>query len=300
MPSLSQFFDAASLVRDADFTTLGYVDAATPGTLVFSDSIKYVRQACQNKHVTCLITTPDLVASTSGIAGVIACEVPRDAFYQLHERWVREDRYQVPIPPHRGVNCRIHPSAIVAEGCWIGDNVTIGENVVIRQPARIGSHVIMEPGVRIAVEGILYHRTDDGPRLIPHGGYVEIEDHVALMSGSTVVRSVHDTDVTRVGRAAIIGLNSVVGHEAKVGAHVVVSNQCVLARRCVIGQGAFIGTGTFIREHVKIGEKAQVMAGSVVISDVAAGATVSGNFATDHKPRMIQLAKDLRAARTTS
>ena len=298
MPLLSQFFDAGSIVRDADFTSLGYVDAAAAGTLVFSDAIKYVRQACQNASVTCLITTPALADSAASIQGLLISETPRDVFYQLHERWVAEARYQCPIIPHRGVNCRIHPSAIVADGCWIGDHVTIGENVVIRQPARIGSHVIMEPGVRIAVEGILYHRTDDGPRLIPHGGYVDIEDHVALMSGSTVVRSIHDTDVTRVGRASIIGLNSVVGHEAKIGPHVVISNQCVLARRCSVGQGAFIGTGSFVREHVQIGEKAQVMAGSVVISTVAAGATVSGNFATDHKARMVQLAKDLRAAKS--
>ena len=32
---------------------------------------------------------------------------------------------------YRGKKCRIHPSAVV-EGCWIGDNVTIGANAVVR------------------------------------------------------------------------------------------------------------------------------------------------------------------------
>lgn len=297
MPTLDQYFEASTIVRNADFQTLGYADAVHPGCLAFSDAIKYVQQVRQNPHVSCLITTPALVDMTEGIPGLVVCDNPRDVFYHLHERWVEEGRYQLPITPHRGVNCRIHPSAIVADGCWIGDHVIIGENVVIREPVRIGNHVTIEAAVRIGVEGILYHRTADGPRLIAHGGYVEIEDHVALMSGSSVVRSIHDTDVTRVGRAAIIGLNSVVGHEAKVGAHVVVSNQCVLARRCTIGQGAFIGTNSFVREHVRVGEKAQVMAGSVVISHVAPGTTVSGNFTSEHQPRMIRLARELRLAK---
>lgn len=294
MPRLSQYFDPATVVRDADFTTLGYVDAATSGTLAFSDSIKYVRQAAQNPAVTVLITTPALISAAEKIPGLIISEAPRDTFYHLHECWVAEQRYQWPFIAHRGENCRIHPTAVVAEGCHIGDHVTIGEYAVIRQPVYIGSHVTIEAGVKIGVEGILYHRTEDGPRLIPHGGYVRIEDHAALMSNATIVRSVHDTDMTLVGRAAIIGLYSTIGHEAKVGDHVVVSNQCVLARRCRIGAKAFIGTNSFIREHVQVGAGAQVMTGSVVINDVAAAAVVSGNFATDHKRRMYQHAKDLR------
>lgn len=297
MAHLSHYFDTQWIVRDEEFTSLGYVDAQQSGTLAFSDAVAYVRKANQNPAISVLITTPALVESCPAIKGVVAVEKPRDAFYQLHEQWINEGLYSPPITPHRGVNVKIHPSAVVADGCWIGDQVVIGENVVIRQPARIGNHVTIESGVRIAMEGILYHRTDDGMRIIPHGGYVDIEDHVALLTGSCVVRSIHDTDVTIVGRGSIIGLNSVVGHEAKVGPGVVVSNQCVLARRCTIGEGAFIGTNVFIREHVQIGEKAQVMAGTVVINAVAAGTTVSGNFATDHKVRIIRHAKGLREAR---
>lgn len=297
MPELNEHFPAQDILRQGSFTTLGYADSATPGTLAFSDGIKYVRQACRNPSVSCLITTAELAEEAEGAQGLVICKSPRDAFYHLHERWIAESRYQVPVTPHRGVNCRIHPSAVVDPGCWIGDNTVIGENVVIRQPAYIGNDVIIEPGVRIAMEGILYRRTPDGPRLIQHGGYVRIEDHVALMSGSTVVRSVHDTDVTLVGRSSIIGLNSVVGHEAKVGPQCVVSNQCVLARRSQLGKGVFIGTGSFVREHVHIGDLAQAMAGSVVIHHVRAGAVVSGNFTTEHQPRMMKFAQALRSQR---
>lgn len=297
MTELHECFSTKEILRSGSFATLGYADSATPGTLAFSDGIKYVRQACRNPAITCLITTAELAEEAGGAQGLVVCKSPRDAFYLLHERWIQEGRYKLPFTPHRGVNCRIHPSAVVDPGCWIGDNTVIGENVVIREPAYIGSHVTLEPGARIAMEGILYRRTADGPRLIRHGGHVRIEDHVALMSGSTVVRSVHDTDVTLVGRSSIIGLNSVVGHEAKVGPQCVVSNQCVLARRSQLGKGVFVGTGSFVREHVRIGDQAQVMAGSVVIHAVRPGAVVSGNFTTEHQPRMMKFAQSLRSRR---
>jgi UDP-3-O-[3-hydroxymyristoyl] glucosamine N-acyltransferase len=74
----------------------------------------------------------------------------------------------------------------------------------------------------------------------------------------------------------------------------VVSNHCVLARRCRLGDGAFLGTGAFIREHVAIGARANVMAGAVVIDDVAEEAVVSGNFATEHRTRMMEFVKSRR------
>lgn len=299
MPSLDQFFDSSRIHRHAEFERLGGVGSVHNGTLAYSDVIKYVRLAMHNPSVTCLITTPALAEAAEGIPGIVLSDSPRDDFFRLHSRWLAEKRYVFPFPSHRGEGCRIHSSAIVAENCWLGDNVVIGENVVIREGVRLGNDVLVEPGVCLSVEGILYHRTEDGPRIIGHGGYVDIEDNVALLCGSKVVRSVHDTDPTVVGRASIVGINSVIGHEAKVGAHVVVSNQCVLARGSHTGKGAFLGTGAFVREYVTIGANAQVMAGSVVINDVPAGGVVSGNFATDHKRRMMELAKELRLAHSS-
>jgi UDP-3-O-[3-hydroxymyristoyl] glucosamine N-acyltransferase len=297
MAKLSEFFAEGEIVREGEFATLGYADSARPGSLAFADSVKHVRMAAKNAAITCLITVPHLVEEVAPQCGVVACERPRDLFYRLHETWVRESRYVIPFGAHRGMHCRIHPSAIVAPGCWIGDHVEIGELVVIREPVKIGSHAVIEPGVKVGMEGILYHRTPGGPRIIKHGGMVEMGEHCALMANSVVVRSVHDTDATRLGDGVIVGLGSVVGHEAKVGNGVVISNHCVLARRCRVQDGAFLGTGAFVREHVVVGAGAQVMAGAVVIDEVASGATVSGNFAMDHKSRLMDFTRSRLAER---
>jgi UDP-3-O-[3-hydroxymyristoyl] glucosamine N-acyltransferase len=294
MSQLSDHFPPPSVVRDTAIGTLGPVDSTRPGTLAYADTVKYVRAALRNQSVTALITTPELTAEAESIPGLVLTPHPRSEFYKLHRHWVRAGLYPRAFEPHRGTGCRIHPTAVVDPECWMGDNVVVGEHAVVRGCVRLGSDVIIEPGAKLGVEGILYDRTSDGPRPIPHGGWVNIGDHSALMANSSVVRSVHDTDATTVGRACIIGLGAVVGHEARVGDGVVVSNHCVLARRCRVGDGAFLGTGAFIREHVSIGARANVMAGAVVIDDVPREAAVSGNFASGHSLRMLEFAKNRR------
>jgi UDP-3-O-[3-hydroxymyristoyl] glucosamine N-acyltransferase len=291
---LSNYIAESTIVRDAEFTRLGYVDSDCAGVLAYADSFKYLQKAQANPNLTCLITTAELAALATDIPGLMIAESPREAFYAIHLRFINESRYVLPFEAGVGVGCNIHPSALIAEGCRIGDNVTIGEQVIIRAAVWIGSNVTIEAGVKVGVDGILYNRTNNGPRLIPHAGYVRIHDHAILMTNSVVVRSIHDTDVTEVGEAALVGLASIVGHEAKLGDHAVVSNQCVLARRCVVGKGAFLGTQVMIKENISVGEGARVMAGSVVINDVLSGATVSGNFATDHNNRMLEFIRTNR------
>lgn len=291
MTLLSNYFKKEIVVHDNSFDRLGYVDSPFDGTLVFCDGIKYINAAINNPAVSSIITTKELSGLVNRNSGLVIAEDPRNVFYQLHRQWLNEGRYQSPFQPFRGDNCRIHSSAIVDPECFLGDNVTISEQVVIRGCVRILSGVTIEPGVKVGVNGILYDFGETGPTIIPHGGSVEVGKDTALMTNSVVVRSIHDTDVTRVGSNCVIGLGATVGHEAKVGNGVVVSNHCVVARRCQVGDGAFLGTGAFIREHVKIGSGAKIMSGSIVIDDVSKEETVSGNFAEPHQQRLFDFAK---------
>lgn len=291
---LSECKVEAAIVRDAEFSRLGSSDADYGGLLAYVDTLKHLKRALVNPALSCLITTAELAVQVPERLGLMVATNPRDAFYAVHVQFINESRYVLPFEPGIGSGCNIHPSAQIAEGCRIGDNVIIGEQVIVRAPVWIGSDVTIEPGVKLGVDGILYNRTSAGPRLLPHAGYVRIHEHAILMANSVVVRSVHDTDVTEVADSALIGLASIVGHEAKVGARAVVSNMCVIARKSIVGADAFLGTQSTIKENLRIGEGANVMAGSVVISDVPAGAMVSGNFATDHRARMLEFVRTSR------
>jgi UDP-3-O-[3-hydroxymyristoyl] glucosamine N-acyltransferase len=293
---LSSFNFTGEVFRDIDFLRLGDVDTTFDSVLAYADNAKYICRAIQNPRVIAVITKRELVCEVPEHIGIIVSSNPRETFYEFHRQFIIEGRCEYPFKGGIGQNCTIHPTATISSGCRIGDNVTIGEHVVIRAPVWIGSNVIIDSGAKIGVDGILYSRTPKGPRLIPHGGYVRIFDNAMLMSNCIVVRSVCDTEATEIGPFTLVGLGSSIGHDAKVGARVVISNNCVLARKCIVGSDSFIGTGSVVKEYVEIGEQAKVMMGSVVLSNVAKGVSVSGNFATSHEPRMLEFSRASRAA----
>jgi UDP-3-O-[3-hydroxymyristoyl] glucosamine N-acyltransferase len=283
-----------AVLRDADFYRLGTVETMEDGLLTYADSLLYLKSAANNPNVRGIITTSPLASKVPEHIGVIIAENPRNLFFNIHSHFVQQSLYKPPFAAGIGSGCHIHKTAQIASGCRIDDGVRIGEYVVIASPVWIGNDVRIEPGVKLGVEGILYDRREDGLTLLPHGGYVRIHDGAALMTNATVVRSVHDTDITEIGQSALIGLSSIVGHEAKIGARAVISNQCLIARKTLIGNDAYLGTQCMIKENIKVGDKARIMAGSVVIRDVPSGMTVSGNFATEHNSRMLEFARQGR------
>lgn len=291
---LSQVVELERVVRDADFDHLGYVDTVTSkGVLAYADTLKYLNLAKENPNLVALITTPQLMEQANQIPGLVTDDNPRSLFYKIHRQFIERSLYKMPFQAGIGDGCDIHPSAIISPFCKIGNNVKIGEHAVIKDAVWIESNVTIEAGVKVGTEGILYEKLPGkGISLIPHGGYAHIQEGAVLMTNATVVRSIHDTDVTTVGKGALIGLGSIVGHEAKVHDAAVISNLCVVARRSIIGQNAFLGTNVTVKENVTIGRDAKVMAGSVVIDNVLNNATVSGNFATDHKRRMLDYARN--------
>lgn len=289
---LSHFFDVKSVARDTDFNHLGYVDTVSDRVLAYADTVKYLNIALANPNITALITTSQMSERARFVPGLVIADNPRQLFYMIHQKFVEGALYKRPFKAGIGSGCNIHPSAVISPHCRIGDNVKIGEHVIIRDAVWIDSNVTIEAGVKLGVDGILYDKNPSGGvKLIPHGGYVHIQEGAILMTNAIVVRSIHDTDFTLVGKGALVGLGAIVGHEAKVCDAAIVSNLCVVARRSVIGKNAFLGTNVTVKENVKIGCNAKVMAGSVVVDDVLDNETVSGNFATEHKLRMLSYAR---------
>lgn len=288
--NIDSFINECQIIRNAQFSRIGYVDSAVEGLLTYADTQKHLNIALQNPNISVLITKPEFGNKADIFPGLAISDEPRSLFYKVHEKFFMENLYKAPFDSQIGTNCSIHPSSIISEQCYIGDNVTIGEQVVIKGPVRIGNNVTIEAGVKIGVDGILYMKSQSNHnKLIPHGGYVEIKDHAILMTNAVVVRSIHDTECTIVGEGSLVGLGSIVGHDAKLHKNVVISNQCVIARRTSVGENAFIGTNSTIKESLVVGQNARVMAGSIVISDVADNESVSGNFATNHQKRMFDL-----------
>jgi acyl-[acyl carrier protein]--UDP-N-acetylglucosamine O-acyltransferase len=283
---LSDFYHDESLVRDSNFSLLGYVDSSQKDTLAYCDQYSYVIRAMQNKNVSCVITTHELAEYLDNSKGLVLSSKPRNTFFKLHGKLVEKGLVWLEIGYGLGENCSFHPSAIISKRSKIGNNVIINENVVIKENVVIGDNTFIDAGAIIGCEGLLYIIEDDKHIFVRHAGGVKIGANVTILSNAVIARSINNSCLTEIGDYSIIGIAANIGHEARIGARCVISGNCVIARRVFINDNAWIGSSAVIREHVIIGKGAQVKAGSIVVKDVHDNQAVSGNFAIEHNKHL--------------
>jgi UDP-3-O-[3-hydroxymyristoyl] glucosamine N-acyltransferase len=278
-------------INKKNIYNLGSVESKTLNTLTYADKQKYLLIALNNVNINCIITSKELARNLDTNKEIIVSEYPRRFFYEIHEYLIVNKIYKIPFQPQVGKNFMKHKSSFIHTGSSIGNNVKIDANVVIKEPVHIGSNVNIGTGANIGIDGILYYKLSNKIIPINHAGYVKISDNVNIMSGAKIIRSINPLIATEIGEGSLIGMNTIIGHESKISKRVIISNKCLIARNSIIEDDAYIGTGSIVKENIVVGKKAKVMAGSVVIENVHAGRSVSGNFAIDHKKRMLEFSR---------
>ncbi len=78
----------------------------------------------------------------------------------------------------------------------------------------------------------------------------------------------------KIGRGVILNLGVTVGHDSELDEYVTVSPGANISGNVMVGRSAYLGTNSCIREKLRIGEKAIVGMGAVVVKDVEALTTV--------------------------
>jgi UDP-3-O-[3-hydroxymyristoyl] glucosamine N-acyltransferase len=268
----------------------GFAHTRRDGVICLAANRDYLAQAIDNP-CTCAIIAPPSVIGTEEVPNkaLIVTRRAEALYLYLHAE-------QLPNPETDLSD--IHPSATIDATALlrgrvqVGPNVNIGPRVVISGPVTIRAGVWIDAGAIIGCDG-LYAKTIRGHRLhIPHFGGVEIGERAYLHAGAIVARSALRNEATRIGRAAHVGIMANVGHDAEIGDAATLSSHCVIAGRARIGGEAWIGASAVVSNAVRVGEGAQVRLGAVVVRDVPAGASVSGNFAVDHARTLRRFVKE--------
>jgi acetyltransferase EpsM len=99
---------------------------------------------------------------------------------------------------------------------------------------------------------------------------------VVVGEGTVVAAGAVINPAARVGRCAIINTLAGVDHECVIGDGAHVCPGVRLAGAVQVGRAAWVGIGSTVKEKVSIGAGALIGAGSVVLSDIADGATAYG------------------------
>lgn len=163
---------------------------------------------------------------------------------------------------------------LIRENSEIGNNVLIGTQSVLDGNCKIGNNVSLQTSVYITAYTVIEDDVFIGPRVVTtNDKYI---NYGAKLIGPTIKRG------AKIGANAILLPGVVVGEGAMVGSGAVVTKD-VPAGATVVGNPARIGANATILPSAVTGEGAIAGSGTVVTKDVPAGTTVVGNPASINK-----------------
>ncbi|USO01538.1 MAG: acyl-ACP--UDP-N-acetylglucosamine O-acyltransferase [Alphaproteobacteria bacterium] len=192
-------------------------------------------------------------------------------------------------PPENSVT--IHPTAIIAPGARLGENVQIGPycvlgaRVTLGDNVRLHSHVVIEgnteigEGTEIFPFASIGHVTQDlkysgEDSLLIIGKNNKIREYATLQGGTQtgIMKTV-------VGDNCLLMASTHVAHDCLVGNNVILANNATLAGHVEVGDNVNIGGLSGIHQFVKIGSHAIIGGLSAVESDVIPFGLVKGDRA---------------------
>ena len=180
---------------------------------------------------------------------------------------------------------------VIGKGAFIGTNAILGASVKIGEGSIIGilsvvEHCIIENGcmvranVTIGSRGQSVRRQDDGSlkRVKVRGG-VLLETGCDIGAGSVINRGIEGDTV--IGEGTSIGPFVDIGHDVKIGKHCIIGAGSVISGYTEIDDYSRVSPGSVTKNRIKIGARATVGIGSLIMKNVLAGQTVVGRPAVD-------------------
>lgn len=283
----------------ADTVRTGLPWSDMPNAACFAGNRKYLYRALENDNIRTIFLSSQVVVADKALKeisasrGVVLSSKAEELFYLVHNAPLHRvsDAADVFVEPFVHPTAEIHETAVLAKNVHIAEHVTVGpyavlhDNTVVGAGTRIGSHVVVG-------EDGLFPRIIQGKKThIVHFGGVRIGKDVRIQAQSTVASAVYHGGFTVVGDECHLGFGVSIGHDACVGDRCTLSSKALIAGRTQVSSDCWIGAGALVSNSLHLGEAASVKIGAVVVSDVADGKDVSGNFAVDHKLNIARMVK---------
>ena len=285
--------DLADVVRDCEVESAELcTDIRGTAVLTFLEKEKFL-PCLDHPGISAVICTKELAEKIPAhIPGLLLSDAPKFAFYSLYNV-LAQFALQPQTPTRIGEGSIIAPSAYVAPyNVEIGKNSVIGPGAAIQENVTIGNNVSIGAGTVVGSSSFSPVRYRDSSITLRDLGTVHIEDNVEIRSLCSIERGIFPFDETRIGNGVKIDQLVLIGHGTHIGRAAFIVGNAYIAGNCEIGRDSWIGGNSTISNRIRIGDGARVSLGSVVTKDVPAGATVTGNFAIDHR----QFLKNLKAS----
>ncbi len=289
-----------------EIKNLAKIEEAEPGDLTFLYLSQYEKFFPLTKAAA-VIVKPGFDKSRKDIS-YIEVKDPNKAFFKLIRKFFP------PSFPLEGVDSTafIHPEAVlgnnvslgrnvvISENCRIGDNVKIFhnsvilqdveigddclifQNVSIREKCKIGNRVIIHPGTVIGSDGFGFEPDEEGKfHKIPQIGNVIIEDDVELGSNVSVDRASIGSTIIKKG----VKVDNLVqiAHNVIIGENTIISAQAGISGSTKVGKNCFILGQAGLTGHIEIADNVILIAQSGVSKSITKAGTYFGYPAKDIK-----------------
>jgi len=189
---------------------------------------------------------------------------------------------------------RIHPTALVAPGARLADDVEVGPYSVVGPDVVLGagtvvlSHVVLTGRTTVGARNRFFQFSSIGeiPQDRKYGGEPTSttigDDNVFREFVSINAGTAQDRGDTAIGSGNLFLAYTHVAHDCVVGNFTTFSNNAQLAGHVRIDDWAVMGGFSGAHQYCRIGAHAMVAAGSIVLQDVPPFTTVQGYPAKPH------------------
>jgi UDP-N-acetylglucosamine acyltransferase len=183
----------------------------------------------------------------------------------------------------------IHPSAIVAAGAELADDVTIGPYAVIGahvgigEGTSIGAHCVVEGYTTIGRGNRIFQFASIGaePQDKKYAGEptrLEIGHGNTIREFATInIGTVQDVGVTRLGDDNWIMAYVHIAHDCQLGSHIILANAVQLAGHVHLGDWVFLGGLSGVHQFVRVGAHAMAGFQTRLSQDLPPYITAAGN-----------------------
>lgn len=180
-----------------------------------------------------------------------------------------------------GRHVHIMPNTVIGKQCRINDACRISPNVTLADKTQIGSQSIIHPNCVIGSDGFGFVQDGDAHAKLVHTGYVHIGECCEIGAGNTIDRGT--LGITRIGNGVKTDNQVHIAHNVKIGDNTLVVAQVGIAGSTTIGKDVIIAGKAGISGHLNIGDGAIVGPYAGVSGDVPPGNIVSGIPHMSHK-----------------
>lgn len=286
---------------DVEVSRLSKIEEGTEGSLTFLANPKY-KQYIYSTQASITIVNKSFEAENKLTTTLIKVEDAYKSFSRLLEYYnqIKINKFGIEQPSfiavsssygknvyigaftYIGEHVTISDNVKIFPGSYIGDNVKIGENTVIFAGVKIysdciiGNNCVINSCTVIGADGFGFAPNENGEySKVPQTGNVIIEDFVDIGAATSIDRATLGSTIIKKG--VKLDNQIQIAHNVEIGKNTVIAAQTGIAGSTKIGENCQIGGQVGIVGHLSIGNNVKIQAQSGITRNVKDNEVLQGS-----------------------